>query len=113
MGDLTTYPKTRYSTTSPLFLMGLQLSRNLSPGDSDVPDRVSTAVYELAMTKNKHTNNYLESVSFSLTKPVDRIHTNSLVIKGKKTKKNKPKTKKHKMLKKKHKKIKKRYKRIK
>ena len=68
--------------------MGLQHSRNLSPGDSDVPDKVTTAVYQIAMTTNKHTNDYLESVSFSLTKPVDRIHTNSLVIKGKKTKTN-------------------------
>ena len=95
--------------------MDSQPSRNLSPGDSDDSDRSPTKVYELEMITNIHTNDYLESVSFPLTKPVDKIHNNSIVMKSKKTKKKPKKPKKHKMIKKtkKNKKIKKNIKKIK
>ena len=73
--------------------MDSQLSRNLSPGDSEDPDRSTTSVYELEMITNIHTNDYPESVSFPLTKPVDKIHNNSIVMKGKKTKKKQKKQK--------------------
>ena len=63
------------------------ISTKMTNKDKETVDSIKVKHNKTDKSKDK-TIDYLESEFFTLTKPVDRIHTNSLVILGKKTKKN-------------------------